>query len=98
MKTSHDNTGKFGRVRPLTRMQRLPFRDLAATSRAELEGHQARRVWADLRAFIPIRYPEGRNIVLATVFLTLGAQYAKRAGVDAGEVVRFVSQEQEKCA
>lgn len=96
MKVEHDNTGRFGSLRPLQRMGRVyGKRD---HSPAELEQWQAKRIFKDMQAFIPIRYPRQRNIVLATTFLTLGAAYAARAGVDASEVVQFVAEEQDKCA
>lgn len=98
MASNRDNLGKFGAVKPLNKMQRIPVRNLGSTSPDELETHQARMIWRDVQAFIPVRYPEGRNIVLATAFLTLGATYAKRAGVDGSEIARFISEEQEKCA
>ena len=92
----HDNICAFKAVKPLRRMSRPPFKTDFAPD--ELERWQAKRIFKDLQAFIPARYPEQRNIVLSTVFLTLGAFYAARAGVDGSEVVQFVAEEQEKCA
>jgi hypothetical protein len=95
MKKQADNIGKFGLMKPLRNMRRV--RGRVDFSTAELEQWQAKRIYRDMQAFIPARYPEQRNIVLSTVFLTLGAAYAARAGVDGSEVVQFVAEEQEKC-
>lgn len=97
MKWAQSNLGKYGNIRPLNNLHKMPFKSLAATNPAELAKWQGRRIHDDLLEFIPARYPESRNIVLATAFLTLGARYAKRAGVDGNEIALFVGEEQEKC-
>lgn len=92
-----ENLGQFEDVLPLSHFEKpTRKRYMADVSPVELEAHQGLRIWQDLRAFLPIRYPTGRNIVFAKVFLVWGATYAKRAGLTLAETLAFVEQESQK--
>ncbi|WP_460273820.1 hypothetical protein [Celeribacter sp. ULVN23_4] len=96
MKWQNSNLGKFGATKALNNLHKLPLKNLAATSLDKLEDYRARRIYDDMTAFVGVRYPETRNVVLARSLLTLGALYAKRAGVDGEEIALFISEEQSK--
>lgn len=92
-----ENLGQFDVVPPLSHMEKpMRKRYMADVSPVELEAHQGLRIWKDLEAFLSIRYPTVRNIVLAKVFLVWGAAYAKRAGFTLAETLAFVEQESPK--
>lgn len=71
---------------------RGPRNAAAQMDEVELQAWQSKAMYADLREYMARRFPNARNVVMAEVLLTLGAQAAALAGVKADEVWTYADE------